>query len=147
MSNRVGANTHPCFTQLQMQKASEETPSNSTNLFMSVLYDWTTFRSFDGSPILARIRNIPSRLTRSKAFVRSVKAVSSDCICSMHFSYSWCQLITGWIHRAAANINRRSVCLFSGRCFELPSELAVLLGWAPVFVFQRFCTFLSKYGG
>ena len=45
-------------------------------------------RSLGGHSILGRILKRPSLLTRSKAFVRSMKATKSGCLCSLHFSWS-----------------------------------------------------------
>ena len=53
-----------------------------------VMEDFTTLRSVSGQPILLRILNRLSLLTRSKAFFRSIKAMYSSFSCSLHFSWS-----------------------------------------------------------
>ena len=44
--------------------------------------------SLAGQNTLSRILSRPSLLTRSKAYVRSVKAIYNDIFCSLHFSCS-----------------------------------------------------------
>ena len=50
--------------------------------------DLMMLRSLGGHPILGRILKRPSPLTRSKAFVKSMKARKSGCLCSLHLSWS-----------------------------------------------------------
>ena len=75
-----------CFTPLFMFKAADVEPSKTTVPFMSSWKDLMMLRSLGGHPILGRILKRPSLLTRSKAFVRSMKATKSGCLCSLHFS-------------------------------------------------------------
>ena len=63
-------------------------PSKTTVPFMSSWKDLMMLRSLGGHPILRRILKRPSLLTRSKAFVRSIKATEGGCLCSLHFSWS-----------------------------------------------------------
>lgn len=89
MLKSVGASTHPCFTPLQMLKASEVAPSNSTTPFTSVWKDCITLSSLGGHLILARTRKRLSQLMRLKALVRSINATKSARLFSLHFSWSW----------------------------------------------------------
>ena len=86
--NKVGARTHPCFAPLRMLKAADVEPSKTTVPFMSSWKDLMMLRSLGGHPILGRILKRPSLLTRSKAIVRSMKAMKSGCLSSLHFSWS-----------------------------------------------------------
>ena len=87
--NKVEARMQPCFTPLHMLKVADVEPSKTTVLFMSSWKDLMMLRSLDGHPILGRISKRPSLLTRSKAFMRSMKATKSGCLCSLHFSWSF----------------------------------------------------------
>ena len=84
--NKVGARTQPFFTPLRMLKAADAEPSKTTVPFMSLWKDLMMLRSLGGHPILGRILKRSSLLTRSKAFVRSMKATKSGYLCSLHFS-------------------------------------------------------------
>ena len=86
---RVGARTHPCLTLLRMSKGLEELPLNCTDPFMFVWKDSIMLYDFDGQPIFGRIWKRPSLLTRSNAFVRSMKAIYMGICCSLHFSWGW----------------------------------------------------------
>ena len=56
--------------------------------YLSYLYERTGSYSYGGQPILFRVWNRPSRLTRSKALVRSMKATYSCFLCFRYFSCS-----------------------------------------------------------
>ena len=71
----VEARTHPCLMLLRMSKDLEELPLNCTVLFMFVWKDSIMLCNFSGQPIFGRIWKSPSLLTRSNAFVRSMKAI------------------------------------------------------------------------
>ena len=85
----VGARTQPCLTPLWISNGSEELPLNCTVPPVSVWKDSTMLCSLGGQPIFGRILNRPSRLTRSNAFVRSMKAMYKGVCCSLHFSCSY----------------------------------------------------------
>ena len=85
---RWGARTQPCFFPLRMLKAADVESSKTTVPFMSSWEGLMMLRSLGGHPILGRILKRPSLLTRSKAFVKSMKAMKSGCLCSLHFSWS-----------------------------------------------------------
>ena len=85
----VGARTYPCLTPLRMSKGLEELPLNCTVPFMSVWKDSIMLCNFGGQPIFGRIWKRSSLLTRSNAFVRSMKAIYRGICCSLHFSWSW----------------------------------------------------------
>ena len=82
----MGARTQPRFTLLRMLKAVDVEPLKTTVPFMSSWKDLIIrlmmLRSLGGHPILGRILKRPSLLTRSKVFVRSMKATKSGCLCS-----------------------------------------------------------------
>ena len=90
MPKSVEARTHPCFTPLLIGKGSDEDPSYCTVPFMSSWKDVIILRSLGGGghPILCKRAKRPCRLTKSKASVRSMKAMYSGCLCSQHFSCS-----------------------------------------------------------
>ena len=90
ITKRVGAGKQPCFTPLLTGKASEVTPLKQTVLCISSWKEVTMLCSLGGQPIFCRRLKSPLLLTRSKAFVRSMKAMYSVCCCSLHFSRSWC---------------------------------------------------------
>ena len=71
----VEARTHPCLTSLRMSKGLEELPLNCTVPFMLVWKDSIMLCNRGGQPIFGRIWKRPSLLTRSNAFVRSMKAI------------------------------------------------------------------------
>jgi hypothetical protein len=66
---------------LEMLNAIED---NCT--FMSSWKDWIILRSLGDYPILGRIAERQSLLTRSKALVRSTNAIFNGCLCFLHFS-------------------------------------------------------------
>ena len=72
---RVGASTQPCLTPLQMLNASDMLPSKRTVPCMLLWKDSRKLRSFGGQPMRGRILKRPSLLTRSKALVKSMKAM------------------------------------------------------------------------
>ena len=86
--NKVGARTKPYFTPLRMSKGSDIEPAKTTVSFVSSGRPLMMLRSLSGHLIVGRILDRPSLLTRSKAFVRSMKATKSFCRCSLHFSCS-----------------------------------------------------------
>ena len=71
----VGARTHPCLTPLQASKGLEELPLNCTVPFMLVWKDSIMLCNFCGQPIFSRIWKRLSLLTRSNAFLGSMKAI------------------------------------------------------------------------
>ena len=64
---------------------------NHSALHVLVKLDLMMLRSLGRHPILGRILNWPSLLTRSKAFVRFMKARKSCCRCSLPHIYCSCQ--------------------------------------------------------
>ena len=94
----VVARTHPCLKPLQMSKGLEELPLNCTVPFMFVWKDSIMLCNFGGQPIFGRIWKRPSLLTRSNAFVRSMKAIYRGICCSLHFSWSWRREKTGHVY-------------------------------------------------
>ncbi|KAH3850587.1 hypothetical protein DPMN_093009 [Dreissena polymorpha] len=71
-----------------MGNGSEDDPSKTTVPFMSLWKDITMLRKFGVQPIFSKRLNSPSQLTKSKAFVRSMKAKLRGVPCSLHFSWS-----------------------------------------------------------
>ena len=88
MPKRVGASTQPCFTPFLSGKGPEAEPSYWTVPCISSWKDVIILRSLDGHPILCRRVNRPFLLIRSKALVRSIKAIYSGFLYSRHFSCS-----------------------------------------------------------
>ena len=86
MQKSVGARTEPCFTPLLTGKASEVAPLNHTVLCMLSWNDVTTANRCEGQPIFWRSLKSPLLLTKSKAFVKSMKARYRGICCSWHFS-------------------------------------------------------------
>ena len=74
MSNKVDASTQPCLTPLPTGKASEVPPLKHIVLCMPSWNDVVIASSLGGYPIFRRSLKRPSQLTRSNAFVRSMKA-------------------------------------------------------------------------
>ena len=62
--NKIVARTHPFFTSPRILKGSDVEPSKSTVPFKSLRKDLMVLRSLGGHPILGRILNRPSLLTR-----------------------------------------------------------------------------------
>ena len=58
-------------------------------IYMSLWKDLIILCRFRGHPIFRRMLKSPSRLTRSNALVRSMKAMKRGFCCSLHFSWSW----------------------------------------------------------
>ena len=87
-SKQGGSQDASLFHSASYVKAAEVEPSKTTVPFMSSWKDLMMLRSLGGHPILGKILKRPSLLTRSKASVRSMKALKSDCLCSLHFSWS-----------------------------------------------------------
>ena len=88
MPKRVGVSTQPCFTPFLIGKGPEAEPSNWTVPCMSSWKDVIILWSLEGHPILCRSVNRPFLLIRSKALVRSIKAIHSGFLYSRHFSCS-----------------------------------------------------------
>ena len=86
--NSVGARTHPCFTPLVILKGWDEVQSKLIVLWVFSWKDDIMLRSVGGHPIFFKILNHPSLLTKSKALVRSMKAMYSGLHCSLQFSCS-----------------------------------------------------------
>ena len=86
---RVGARTHPSLTPLRMSRGLEELPLNCTVPFMFVWKDSMMLCDFGGQSIFGKIWKRPSLLTRSNAFVGSMKAIYRGICCFLHFSCSW----------------------------------------------------------
>ena len=84
--NSVGARTRHCLTPLRMSKGFEDLPLNCTVHFMFVWKDSIMVCNFGGQPIFGRIWKRSSLLTRSNAFMRSMKAICRGVCCSLHFS-------------------------------------------------------------
>ena len=74
MPNNVGASTQPCLTPLLTGKGSEVPPLKHTVLWMPSWKDVVMPSSLGGHPIFRRSLKRPSLLTKSNAFVRSMKA-------------------------------------------------------------------------
>ena len=85
----IGARTHPCLTPLWMSKGLEELPLNYTVPFMFVWKDLIMLCNSGRQPIFGRIWKRLSLLTRSNAFVRSIKAIYRGICCTLLFSWSW----------------------------------------------------------
>ena len=90
MLNSVGARTHPWFTPLRISNGSDVTPSYTTVLSMLLWKEEITLSSSGGQPIFSSRLNNPRLLTRSNAFVRSIKAIHSGLLCSGHLSCNYC---------------------------------------------------------
>ena len=88
---RVGASTQPCLTPQRILIASDMLPSNRTVPCMLLWKDSRKVRSFGGQPIGGRILKRSSLLTRSKALVKSMKAMKRACCCSLRF---FCSCLT-----------------------------------------------------
>ena len=86
---RADARKQPFFTPLLTGKASVFAPLKQTVLCISSWKEVTMLCSLGGQPIFCRSLKSPLLLTRSKAIVRSMKAMYSVCCCSLHFSCSW----------------------------------------------------------
>ena len=88
ITNSVDARTHPCFTSLVILKGLDEVQLKLIVLGVFLWKDCVMLSSAGGHPIFFRILNNLSLLTKSKALVRSTKAMYSGLHCSLHFSGS-----------------------------------------------------------
>ena len=88
ISKSVGARTHPCFTPLRMSNSSDAEPTYTVVPFMPSWKDCMMLKSVGGQPILTIILKWPSLLARSKALGRSMKAMYSGFLCSLHSTCS-----------------------------------------------------------
>ena len=75
MLNSVGARTQPCLTPLVTGKASEDSLSSRTRAIMPSWIWRTIAMNVLGQPNFSMIFQSPSRLTVSKALVKSTKVV------------------------------------------------------------------------
>ena len=74
---------------LRVLKCLDTFPSCCTVPHILLWNDSMRLFSFSGHPILVRILNKPSLLTRSKAFVRSMNELCNGILFSLHFSCIW----------------------------------------------------------
>ena len=88
MPNSVGERTQPCFTLLRILHESTVEQLKTSVPFILDCKNLKMLSSFGGQSIFGKILNGPSLLTKSKALVRSMKALKSGCCCSLHFSCS-----------------------------------------------------------
>ena len=84
----IGECTHPFFTLLLIGNGSEEEPSYWMMLCISLWKAVIILRSLEGHPILWSRVDSPFLLTKSRALVRSIKAMYNGYLCSRHFSCS-----------------------------------------------------------
>ena len=75
--NSVRVSTHPCFTPFLIGNRSDAEPSCWTVPFMSSWKNVMIFNSVIGHPILCSIMKRPFLFTRSKALVKSTKAMKN----------------------------------------------------------------------
>lgn len=81
-AKRGWASIQPCFTPLFTSNGVDDDPLNWTIPFIPKWKDCKVLRSLFRRYSLKRT----SRLTKSKALVRSIKATNTGCFCSLHFS-------------------------------------------------------------
>lgn len=82
---RFAARTQPCLTPLCMSIDSVVLPLYYNVLFMFRWKNSIRLCSYSGHPILGRILNRPSLLSKSNAFVKSIKVMYRGMFCSLHF--------------------------------------------------------------
>ena len=86
MENNVGARMHPCLTPLEMGKLCDRDPLCFTWPHWPSWSSWRMMRNFGVQPRRASIFHSLTRLTVSKALVRSMKTAYRPMFCSLHFS-------------------------------------------------------------
>ena len=74
IENNVGASTHPCLVPLVTSNSGDLSPPSLTYACIPSWKDLIMSTKCFGQPIFSSTNQRPSRLTVSKAFVRSIKS-------------------------------------------------------------------------
>jgi len=83
----TGTRTQPCLTPVLTAKFFDISLPCTTRALIPAWNSRKKLKKCGGHPNLRRTRHSKSRLTVSKAFVRSMKAIKRSRCCSLHFSW------------------------------------------------------------